>query len=80
MPMHGEEEAGTVVSLVRLTNESWGDHVLVFDSEDVETFENPRDTVVVGERNGYEERRFADTSHLLLHFKAGKHARWESAE
>lgn len=67
------------MSLVRLTNESWDGHVLTFDSEDVETLEMPRDTEIVSERNGYVERRFTDTSHLLLHFKPRKHARWEDS-
>lgn len=54
------------------------EHTLVFDSDDIETFETPHDVRDVGERNGYVEREFTGKMHVLLHFRQGAVARWES--
>ena len=67
------------MSEVRIVNQAWGSHVLVFDSEDIETFSMPRDTQLISERNGFREHVFTGTSHLNLTFKQDRHPRWESA-
>lgn len=66
------------MSEVRLTNELWGGNILVFDSEDIETFSTPHEVEAFGERNGYIEQRFTGVSHLNLTFKQGCAPRWEA--
>lgn len=59
----------------------FGEHTLTFDSDDIESFSTPHDTEDVGTSpGGAIERRFTGHSHLLLHFKQDKHARWENPE
>jgi len=59
---------------------------LVFDTDDMETFETPRDVVTTGRWNWRQLRRgrwplvghheFGPHAHLNITFKPGKQARW----
>jgi hypothetical protein len=63
-----------------------GGHELVFDTDDMETFETPRDVVTTGRWNWRQLRRgqwplvahheFGPHTHLNITFKPGKRARW----
>lgn len=53
---------------------------MTFNSDDIESYDIHAHTEVVGERNGFEERRITGDQTLTLNFRNRTGVIWESPE
>lgn len=68
------------VAAYRVTNEDGKPFDLVYDTDDVESFETPIDVRDITKPEDKAVRREPGKAHLILHFREGKRPMWEPIE